>query len=173
MNFLKNIILIHLLVWIPWNFSGRNDSLDSMNFLKESFLCNIFSGDSMNLCIWKFNEISQGFILFISSLDTVNLSRIFLHIFSGFNEFLENLIIYLEKLSKMVFTSVCVTKWLRTYIPSVSPIMKFIYTPCTCKHLIFIYIHVSVNVKLSKFISCRVKQCKCRTNIFIWLYIVT
>ncbi len=119
----------------------------------------------MNLCIWKFSEISQEFILFISSLDTVNLSRIFLHIFSGFNEFLGNLIIYLEKLSKLVFTSVCVTKWFRTYIPCVSPIMKFIYTPCTCKHLICISIRV--NVKLCKFISCHVKQCKCRTNIFI------
>ncbi len=38
---------------------------------------------------------------------------------------------------------------------SVNPIMKFIYTSCKCKYIIFIYIRV--NVKPCKFILCCVK----------------
>jgi hypothetical protein len=65
-------------------------------------------------------KISQEFILCISSLETVNLSRIFLHILSGFNEFLENLIIYISRNYQ---------RWFRTYIP------------CKCKSYNEIYLH--------------------------------
>jgi len=46
--------------------------------------------------------------------------------------------------------------------------MKFIYTPCMCKCLIFI--NVCVSVKLCKSILCHVKQYKCKTNTPIWFY---
>jgi hypothetical protein len=63
-------------------------------------------------------------------------------------------------------------KVLQYYIQScahlcVNPIMKFIYTLCECKCIIFIYICVSV--KPCKFILWSVKRCKCKK---IYIYIV-
>jgi hypothetical protein len=37
---------------------------------------------------------------------------------------------------------------------SVNPLMKFVYTMCKCKYIIFIYIRISVNVEY--------EMCKCK-----------
>ncbi len=75
-----------------------------------------------------------------------------------------------QRVRTVILTSVvCVNGLSLTLRVSVNSIMKFIYTPCKRNSIMFIYIHVSVvemqntksvTVKLCKFISCYVKQCK-------------
>ncbi len=49
----------------------------------------------------------------------------------------------------------CVNGLRLTVCLSVNPLMKFVYTLCKCKYIIFIYICISVNVEY--------EMCKCKT----------